>query len=450
MILSVSQVVKLIRKTLTKNPYISEVKVEGELQETRISGNNVYCVLIEENKLGNKYQIKFFADISIFNKFNLSELKGKKILVIGELRVFNSGDVQINAHSVQEGDIGEFEKSQRELDKMCREKGYYDAPKKIKPKFCFRVGVVTSKNGAAIGDISNFLKGNKYVKLYICHSKVQGKDADIEIAEGIKKLDKMNLDAIIVGRGGGSKMDLLAFNSKNVIEAIFNAKTLIASAVGHERDTFIIDRVSDLKYITPTDAAKELIGKAEDIEGYIKNIDDIIQTVITQQIAKLKNNLEFLNQKLKINSPQNLIMRKRTSLIEIYTDMKNNFYKKIEGCKLITSNFENEIIKLTPAIKLGSYRSCTENFNNQIKVLFAKNFNRKLKEMAKIEYELEKNSPIGKLENGTLIAVIDGNIVTDTTKVGIGDYLTLYSKQEELLVKIENRKPNKTIKREYE
>ena len=99
---------------------------------------------------------------------------------------------------------------------------------------------------------------------------MQGADAAKDIVNGIRCLDSMNLDTIIVGRGGGSIEDLWAFNEKIVAEAIFNCNTPIISAVGHETDTTIADYVSDRRAPTPSAAAELAVPSMLELQYQIQ------------------------------------------------------------------------------------------------------------------------------------------------------------------------------------
>ncbi len=453
MIFSVSQVIKSLRRMLTQNPYIEHLKVRGEFFEANNSGNSVYFKLTEKNEAVNKnpFILNFLADKSIFKGIPIEEYKGKQVVVEGNITIFNSSSIHIKAESIKfEDGEGEFQRRLKELDEECKRLGYYDKPKKTKPKFCFNIGVVTSQTGAAIGDISKSLQENKYVNLYIYHTKVQGSGADIDIANNIRKLDSMGLDAIIVGRGGGSQADLITFNSKVVIEAIFNAKTLIASAVGHQRDTFIIDRVSDLCYITPTAAAKELIGKKEDIDNFINEIKTQLNNEINKKYSDIKNRLTIYNQNLEINSPINKLRDKKVILKELQNNIDKSIETKINSYKDRFNILNQSLINLYPIKKLENYKRFIDNAKFAIESLIVKKFEIAEKELDLLKLELEKNSPIGKIESGTMIATVNGKIITDTRKLNIGDIITLYSKQEEMEVKIVRKKLNSVIMREHE
>ena len=125
------------------------------------------------------------------------------------------------------------------------------------PKFIRRLGVVTAPTGAAVQDIINIsYRRNPYLQIILYPALVQGADAAESIVKGIRMLDRLNVDVIIVGRGGGSIEDLWAFNEEIVARAIFECRTPVISAVGHETDFTIADFVADLRAPTPSAAAE--------------------------------------------------------------------------------------------------------------------------------------------------------------------------------------------------
>ena len=125
------------------------------------------------------------------------------------------------------------------------------------PRFVKRLGVVTAPTGAAVQDIRNIsLRRNPYLQIVLYPALVQGEGAPESIMKGIRILDGLDLDVIIVGRGGGSIEDLWAFNDERVARAIFECQTPVISAVGHETDFTIADFVADLRAPTPSAAAE--------------------------------------------------------------------------------------------------------------------------------------------------------------------------------------------------
>lgn len=175
-------------------------------------------------------------------KFTLDD--GMKIIASGRISVYErDGKYQLYVKSVQRDGAGALYERYLALKTELEEMGMFDASyKKPLPKYALNIGVVTAQTGAVIHDIQNVAyRRNPYVQIYLYPAKVQGEGASETICEGIRTLDAMNPDVIIIGRGGGSIEDLWAFNEECVARAIFECNTPIISAVGHETDFTIAD-----------------------------------------------------------------------------------------------------------------------------------------------------------------------------------------------------------------
>ncbi|NCC44533.1 MAG: exodeoxyribonuclease VII large subunit, partial [Clostridia bacterium] len=175
----------------------------------------------------------------------------------------------------------------------------------------------TAPTGAAIQDIRNITyRRNPYIEIILYPALVQGDAAKASIVRGIEALDDLGVDVMIVGRGGGSIEDLWAFNEEDVARAIFNCKTPVISAVGHETDVTIADYVADLRAPTPSAAAELAVFDfkvlEEQIQGYGKRLDYVMNNRLMIQ----KQRLEHYRTKLGYLSPENLINDKRMYLIK--------------------------------------------------------------------------------------------------------------------------------------
>lgn len=145
--------------------------------------------------------------------------------------------------------------------------------KKSVPRYALKIGVITSPTGAAIRDIMNIAaRRNPYVQLYLQPALVQGELAVPSIIQGLNRMDAMGLDAIILGRGGGSLEDLWAFNEEEVARAVFACHTPVISAVGHETDVTITDFVADMRAPTPSAAAELAVF---DYEAFCRDLGNI-------------------------------------------------------------------------------------------------------------------------------------------------------------------------------
>ena len=176
------------------------------------------------------------------------------------------------------------------------------------PQYAGRIGVVTAPTGAAVQDIRNVSsRRNPYVQVILYPALVQGEGAANSIVKGIQTLDAMNLDVIIVGRGGGSIEDLWAFNEEIVARAIFRCSTPVISAVGHETDVTIADYVADLRAPTPSAAAELAVFDFGQFEAQLRGAKELLARGLKRKIDGVRYQTEQYRLKLRLHDPQRQI-----------------------------------------------------------------------------------------------------------------------------------------------
>ena len=160
------------------------------------------------------------------------------------------------------------------LKNKLEAKGYFDGNyKQPLPKYPKKIAIVTSPTGAAIEDMKKVASHRwSLVEFILIPTLVQGEGAAFEIANSIKYADKLHCDIMIVGRGGGSIEDLWAFNEEIVANAIYEAKTPIISAVGHEVDYLISDFVADIRAATPSNAIEIALPDINEHRIYLDSL----------------------------------------------------------------------------------------------------------------------------------------------------------------------------------
>mgnify|MGYP000102094551 CR=1 FL=1 len=252
---SVGQVNTYIKNMFAQDFMMQRISVKGEVSNCKYhSSGHIYFTL--KDTAGTINAIMFAGNRRGLS-FQMKE--GDKVIVTGSVEVYErDGKYQLYAREITREGIGDlfarYEKLRTELEEM----GMFDSCyKRPIPRYARTIGIVTARTGAAIRDIMNIAaRRNPYVQLVLYPALVQGEQAKYSIAKGIETLDRMGLDLLIVGRGGGSIEDLWAFNEEIVARAIFNCTTPVISAVGHETDVTIADYVADLRAPTPSAAAE--------------------------------------------------------------------------------------------------------------------------------------------------------------------------------------------------
>lgn len=261
-VLSVSALTLLIKDNLESS--FSSVAVEGEVSNVKLSSSgHLYFSLKDKDALIQAVMFKFrLASLD----FDIAD--GMKIVAKGSVSVYAArGQYQLLVQSAKMAGVGDILAMLEERKKRLAAEGLFDeARKKALPRFPSRVGVVTSPSGAAIRDILNVLRRrNAGIDVLLLPAPVQGEGAAEIIAARIRQANKFKLaDVLIVGRGGGSLEDLLAFSDEEVVRAVAASRIPVISAVGHEIDWALSDFAADLRAPTPS-AAAELVAENREI-----------------------------------------------------------------------------------------------------------------------------------------------------------------------------------------
>jgi exodeoxyribonuclease VII large subunit len=374
---------------------LNRLYVKGEVSNCKYhTSGHVYFSLKDET---GAIACVMFASQRSNMKFRLAE--GQKVIVLGSVKVYErDGKYQLYANEIVLDGVGLLYERFQALKKELEEMGMFSHEyKKPIPKFCKKVGIVTAPTGAAIRDIMNIsMRRNPYVQLILYPALVQGEMAAPSIVKGIEALDKLGLDVIIVGRGGGSMEDLWAFNEEIVARAIFHCQTPIISAVGHETDITIADYVSDLRAPTPSAAA----------ELAVFNVKDVLEK---QQFYKMRMD-QAMNHKIHL------------------------LRKELE-------TYELRIKALSPAQQLLEKRTLAADLANQLELSMKNNLREKRFLLQMYIEKLNGLSPLKKLNQGySFVADTKGRAITSIEKVNIEDELTIHVTDGEIKTKVVEKK----------
>lgn len=360
---TVKQVNSYIKNMFKQDFVLNSVSIKGEISNCKYhSSGHIYFTLKDNDAI---LSVIMFSSQAAKLGFKLTD--GMAVVANGRIDVYDAaGKYQLYANTITKEGIGDLYKKYEELKNTYEEMGYFVKEyKRPIPKITKRLGIVTSKTGAAVQDIINIsTRRNPYIQLILYPALVQGEQAKYSVAKGIATLDEYGLDCIIVGRGGGSIEDLWAFNEPEVIEAIFNAKTPIISAVGHETDFTIADFVSDLRAPTPSAAAELAVCNMDDlfnaIEDYRNRLFRAVNLCINfkrDQIERYKLRLDYLN-------PVNQVYEKRQRLMNIEDKlamlMKNEIVRYRNRLNLNISRLDG----VSPLKKLNQGFGFIEDMDN--------------------------------------------------------------------------------------
>lgn len=349
---TVEQVNAYIKNMFSQDFMLRGICVKGEVSNCKYhSSGHVYFTLKDKKAA---ISAVMFANSRSGLSFRMRE--GDKVLVTGSIEVYErDGRYQLYAKEIQKDGEGslflQFEALKRELLEMGM---FADEYKKPIPKYIRTLGVVTAPTGAAVQDIRNIARRrNPYAQLILYPARVQGEGAAESVASGIRALDAMRPDVIIVGRGGGSIEDLWAFNEEIVARAIFECETPVISAVGHETDTTIADFVADLRAPTPSAGAELAVSDVFELFAGIGNLKGRLSRSMEWKLQTAAGRYRDLNRLLQMKSPGSQIRERRQHAAGLEEALAQAIGGRITGARYRLGLLAEKLDGASPAKKLS-------------------------------------------------------------------------------------------------
>lgn len=315
-------------KTLLETTF-EFVSVEGELSRvTKHGSGHIYFTLKDTN---SSIKCVMFRGNAVRLKFSLDE--GAHVVIHGALSLYTPrGEYQINCVSAEPYGAGALAVAFEQLKKKLELKGYFDPTrKKPFPKFPQKIALVTSATGAALQDMQRVASHRwPLVKLIVIDVLVQGMSAAAMIVDGLRYADTLNMDAVIVGRGGGSVEDLWAFNEEVVADALFAMATPVISAVGHEIDWVISDYVADLRAPTPSAAMQMILPDRNELMQSIDEMRYGAYGMIMQRLERKREQLTMMQEAFKRHGVEQRLAHQKEQLQELRERINTQMVRILE------------------------------------------------------------------------------------------------------------------------
>ena len=316
-IFGVAEVNQLVKHLLDGEPMLSSICVRGELSNYKMypSGHHYFTLKDAEGAL----RCVMFKGAA--SKLRFRPENGMAVVASGRITVFpRDGAYQLYCNTLSPLGAGDLAVAFEQLKAKLQAEGLFDpAHKKPLPAYPERIAVVTSAAGAAVHDMIRILR-RRYplAKVILLPVRVQGAEAPPEIAGAIRYADRWHIgDVIITGRGGGSMEDLWAFNDERVARAIYDCKTPIISAVGHEPDVTISDFVADARASTPSNAAEIAVPDRMDLTRQLRDMQVRLEQSQIARLESLRRRLETLADKRCLRDHGAYIQDKRMALVHL-------------------------------------------------------------------------------------------------------------------------------------
>ncbi len=422
--ITVTQLNRYLKFKIENDPNLGLIFLRGEISNFKNhTRGHFYFTLKDETSRINA--IMFSTNTK---KIKFMPSDGMKVLVTGRISLYEaSGGYQIYVEEMIEDGVGNLYIAFEQLKERLQKEGLFNPEHKKKiPKIPNKIGIITASTGAAIKDILSTIKRRfPLCETILFPTLVQGEFAKNDIVKNLKIADDYNLDVIIVGRGGGSIEDLWPFNEEIVARAIYEAKTPIISAVGHEIDWTISDFVADMRAPTPTGAAEMAVPNKEDVINYIEQIKIRLIKNINNKININNEILNRLKTSFVLKNPRNIYEIKEQNFDYLYEKLIiaiNNIIKnKQDRLNLLKKNYIFANPKMLYMEKVYNYNDLINKLRHAIKISLDYNTSLYTNLLGKIEVL----NPIKTLKRGYSISRINEKVIQSVKDVKANDNIKI-------------------------
>lgn len=426
-IYSVSQLNEQIKDVLEAEFFA--LQVQGEISNFKRHPSGHWYFTLKDTRA--QLRGVFFRQWNRLLRFEPTN--GLDVRVRGRLSVYEPrGEYQIVVETMEPVGIGAMQLAFEQQVKRLSAEGLFDEKhKQPLPRYPRRIGIITSPVGAVLRDILQILaRRNPGLHILLIPVRVQGTGAGGEIADAIALANKFSrqkgceLDALIVGRGGGSAEDLWAFNEESVARAIFASKIPVLSAVGHETDYTIADFVADLRAPTPSAAAEMVAADAKSLLAQVEALERRLVQAMTRQLSQRRQSLFILLAELSQARPsvQRVALRYRDyelRAVRALNESVRSAQRRLSDSKRRLAQTDWRSILVYRRVKL-------ETLEQRLQRAMKQQLDYSSHNLAIAGSKLEALSPLSVLARGyALVRDEQGNVVKQASSLSTGALLKL-------------------------
>jgi len=428
-VLTVSELTGQVKRLLEKQ--IGLVWVSGEITNFRAqSSGHIYFTLKDA---GSQLSCVLFRAESVTHRDLLAD--GQKVLLQGDVTVYEArGQYQLVVRAVELQGVGALQAAFERLKQKLAAEGLFASERKRPlPRFPQRIGLVTSPTGAAIRDVLHVIqRRHPGLEIILAPCRVQGDGAAGEVAAAIRQLNelgtqnaKLEIDLILVTRGGGSLEDLWAFNEEAVARAVFESAIPVVSAVGHEIDFTICDFVADVRAATPSAAAEIITESFFASREFVSDAPRVLRQRVRQQLARNLEGFEGLAARLIRAHPRRKLNETLQRLDDLCASLLRCAKSGVRERKAAWQNLAGRIVRLRPTQLVKQRR---EALQTQVRLLHdrvAGGMREAQNRFANLEARLRLLGPEQVLARGYSITTDEatGKVLHDATAIKKGQKL---------------------------
>jgi len=419
-LLSVSSLNRLARSLL--EGHFPAVLVEGEISNMAMPrSGHWYLTLKDEN---SQIRCAMFRNRNL--RVGFRPENGMQVIVKGKLSIYEGrGDYQLIAEGMDDAGAGALQRAFEQLKAKLSTAGLFDEQRKKEVLDTYsHIAVITSPTGAAIRDIlAVFKRRFPAIRISVLPVTVQGSSAPAEIIEAIaianRNKDSLSIDAIILGRGGGSLEDLQAFNEESVARAIAGSELPLISAVGHEIDFTIADFVADLRAPTPSAAAEMLSPDQEEYAELFYGYEQQFLSIIKQKVNQSSQQLQWLMKQLK--HPGRRLQEHAQTLDVLEGRLLRATLNRLASKIALVRQQQMVLLANSPTNTIEQFKLKRQNLSQRFTQIIKQLIKNKRNELIQLSKNLDAISPLATLGRGYSITYSENDEVLrhiDDVEVG--------------------------------
>jgi len=443
-IYTVSELTEDIRSLLEEQ--IGMVWVEGEISNFRAPSSGHYYMSIKDE--GAQIRAVMFRPQVRYLRFMPED--GMKVVVHGRLSVYEPrGEYQLILDYMEPIGIGALALALEQLKKRLSDLGLFDPDKKRPlPRLPQKVAVITSPTGAAIRDFLKVIHRRfANIRVIVVPVRVQGEEATGEIVDALRFVNRnLNVDVIVITRGGGSIEDLWPFNQEEIAYAIRESNIPVVSAVGHEIDLTISDLAADLRAPTPSAAAEMLVMEKEALKGKIDDLKGRLLFAIERRLETQRDSLKNLNRALK--DPRGIIEDWYLKVDDLRAKAERYLRDILKGKRSRLDLRYQKLLNRQPINLIEIKRHSIETIKKVIIQSISYNLRDRKEKIARLEIRLKDLDPFSVLRRGYSITfrIPDMKIFKDAEKFRLDDRVRIRLWKGELECRIEEIRSEESMK----
>ena len=423
-ILQVSELTKKVRFILESE--LNTVWLCGEISNFIAASSGHWYLSLKDQK--SQVRCAMFKGSN--RRVRIKPGNGQQVLVRAKVSLYEPrGDFQLIIEQMESAGEGLLRQQYQQLKNKLNLEGLFDAQyKQAMPKAIKTVGVITSPTGAAVKDILTVLKRrNPLLKVIVYPALVQGEQAKFDIAQAINVANERNeVDALLIGRGGGSLEDLWTFNEEMVARAIFHSRIPTISAVGHEIDTSLSDYVADLRAPTPSAAAELISTDFEEIKNSLETLEQRLKHTIKQKLIFSKKQFSSTLHRLQQVHPEQQLQSKQQKSDELQLRLHNTVTREMLRFKQQPQYLQQRLLQAAPTAYIHQKQTDSAQLKQRLIMAQKRLTQNKTERFALLCEQLNLVSPLATIARGYgVVRNNQGKIIKHATSVKSNDVLKI-------------------------